>query len=123
MNANYYGTTGYSSFDPKQIVIKLMKKIMLNNKNAIKFLENNDAESFILRLNNSIHILEELDLMLNRDTENPTVDRVSLHYQWMIEVFESIVSKPDDIEFCIEQIQITEPVLKDLLDGFSEMRD
>jgi flagellin-specific chaperone FliS len=123
MNANYYGTTGYSSFDPKQIVIKLMKKIVLNNKNGIKFLENNDAENFISRLNNSIHILEELDLMLNRDTENPTVDRVSLHYQWMIEVFESIVSKSDDIEFCIKQIQITEPVLKDLLDGFSEMRD
>lgn len=123
MNANYYGTTGYSSFDPKQIVIRLMKKIMLNNKNAIKFLKNNDVENFILRLNNSIHILEELDMMLNRDIENPTVDRVSLHYQWMIEVFESIVGKPDNIEFCIEQIQITEPVLKDLLDGFSEMRD
>ncbi|MGN5650519.1 flagellar protein FliS [Bacillus sp. Brlt_9] len=123
MNANYYGTTGYASFEPKQIVIKFMRKIILNNKNAIKLLENNDIEEYVLRLNNSIHILEELDLMLNRDTENPTVDRVSLHYQWMIEVFESIIDKSDDIEFCLEQIKMTEPVINDLLEGFSEMRD
>ncbi|WP_088362415.1 flagellar protein FliS [Bacillus cereus] len=123
MNANYYGTTGYASFEPKQIVIKFMRKIILNNKNAIKYLENNDIEEYVLRLNNSIHILEELDLMLNRDTENPTVDRVSLHYQWMIEVFESIVDKTDDMEFCLEQIKMTEPVINDLLEGFSEMRD
>ena len=127
MKASNYGVMGSSSYDPKQFVLKALKKIQLNNKNAMKFFESNDTEGIKERMINSIHLLEELDLMLNREVENPTVDRVSMHYQWLMEVFEEILTNLEEgtikRERFDEIIETSDIVVNNLYEGFAGMRD
>lgn len=127
MNDNYYGIIGSASYEPKQFVLKAIKKIQLNNKNAIKFIKMNEPGKAQERLINTVHLLEEMDLTLNRENENPIVDRVSMHYQWLMDVFEKIMIQLDEEDFSKEkiekEIESTEITLQNLYDGFAGMMD
>ncbi|MCK2000022.1 hypothetical protein MZM54_01315 [[Brevibacterium] frigoritolerans] len=127
MNDNYYGIIGSASYEPKQFVLKAIKKIQLNNKNAIKFFKMNESGKAQERLINTVHLLEEMDLTLNRENENPIVDRVSMHYQWLMDVFEKIMAQLDEEDFSKEklekEIESTELTLQNLYDGFAGMTD
>lgn len=124
MSTTNYGAMGAASYDPKQFVLKALKKIQLNSRNAEKYFRINDTDGIRNRLINSLHLLEELDMMLNRDIENAAVTRVSTHYQWLMEVYEEIINE-DEIEEkkFIEIIEMSEIVIKNLYEGFAGMKD
>lgn len=127
MTTSTYGMLDSSSYDPKQFVARALKKIHLNNQNAIKYIKANDELGIKERLINSIHLLEELDMMLNREAENPTVDRVSNHYQWLMEVYEEILESlydnSEETSKYIEKIESASVIVLNLFEGFSGMKD
>ncbi|MGF7535626.1 hypothetical protein AAGG74_18390 [Bacillus mexicanus] len=126
MSTSNYGTMGSTS-DPKQFVLQLLKKVLLNNKNAVKFLDDQDYLGLEKRVTNSIHCLEELNLGLNRENYNPTVEMVSAHYEQMINFFEEVLLDIEQKSFEKEKfdkvIIATDKIIKNLYDGFAGMRD
>lgn len=126
MSTSNYGTMGSTS-DPKKFVLQLLKKVLLNNKNAVKFLESQDFLGIEKRFTNSIHCLEELNLGLNRENLNPAVDMVSAHYEQMINYFEELLSDIEQDLFDEERfnrvIEATDKILKNLYEGFAGMKD
>ncbi|WP_456363802.1 hypothetical protein [Priestia aryabhattai] len=127
MNHSEYSMLGSASYNPKDLVLKMIKKIQLNSKNAKKYLEMSHFSAISERLINSIHLLEELDMSLNRNIENPTVERVSLHYQWLMQVYEEILESIDEDKFDEERfnevIELADVVVTNLYDGFEGMID
>lgn len=127
MNASNYGAMGSATYDPKQFVLKALKKISLNNKNAVKFIELDNVVGIKERMINSIHLLEELDMMLNRDVQNSAVDRVSMHYQWIIKDFEEILDDLDNEKFnktrYAEIFKLAEIDITAIYQGFFGMKD
>ncbi len=127
MSSTNYGAMGAALYDPKQFVLKALKKIILNNRNSEKFYEQGDNEGIVGRMINSIHLLEELDMMLNREEENEAVNRVSMHYQWLMSVYESVIENVEneglEKEKFEEIIKMADITLENLYEGFSGMRD
>lgn len=127
MSASNYGLLGSATYDPREFVLKALKKVQLNNKNILKFLDSKEIENIGSRITNSIHLLEELDLMLNRETENSAVERVSIHYQWMIDIYEEMYELlNEDVlnrKRIDEIIEMTEATIENLYTGFAEMKE
>lgn len=131
MNSNFYGSIGAGYDNPRLLVLKFFKKIVLNNQNAYRFIENENWQGVCERAINTIHLLEELDMMLNKNTYGETrqvTARVSQIYKWLISVFEEVLSIAEgndniDSEKVIKLIKSTEPVIENLQEGFKGMKD
>lgn len=131
LNSNLYGSIGAGFDNPRILVLKFFKKIVLNNQNAYRFIENENWEGVCERAINTIHLLEELDMMLNKNTNNEArlvTANVSKIYKWLISVFEEVLSIAENNDKIapnklVELIKSTETVIENLQEGFKGMKD
>jgi len=118
---------GSASYNPKDLVLKMIKKIQLNSLNMRKYFKMENFEGIKERLINSIHLLEELDMSLNRDNNNPTVERVSIHYQWLMQGYDEILSSIEEDNFNEDRfneiLELSDVVVDNLYEGFAGMRE
>ncbi|WP_341285486.1 hypothetical protein [Priestia megaterium] len=127
MNNSDYSMLGSAFYNPKDLVLKMIKKTQLNSLNMRKYFKMENFEGIKERLINSIHLLEELDMSLNRDTINPTVERVSIHYQWLMQGYEEILLTIEEDTFNEDRfnqiLEESDTVIDNLYEGFAGMRD
>ncbi|NGY88959.1 hypothetical protein F6Y05_38945 [Bacillus megaterium] len=66
-------------------------------------------------------------MSLNRDIINPTVERVSIHYQWLMQGYEEILLTIEEDTFNEDRfnqiLEESDTVIDNLYEGFAGMRD
>lgn len=125
---NLYGAAASASLDPRLFMIQACKKIVLNNENIIKFLKDESPDdtktrNIHARLLNSVRIIEEMDMLLNREVENAAVTNTEMTLQWVLREMESFRNdwKIRDIEDIEHHFKDINYIMNNIKEGFESI--
>lgn len=113
---NPYSMMGANLAGEEALAVKMLNKCILNTRNAINFYESGLNEMMTKRVINSLQLMQEMDMMLNRDIPNPLVDQVEALLVWVRGECEAVID--GQCENPVRTLNGLLPVFENLMEGF-----